>query len=78
MIAINIFINAITRQVIKMKRIQIEQNPFDSVDTLMNRLYEFAQSNEDTIYFAKFNGVELNSSLTMDEAYQLVLWEKQT
>ena len=55
-----------------MKRIQIEQNPFDSVDTLMNRLYEFAQSNEDTIYFAKFNGVELTSSSTMDEAYQLV------
>lgn len=55
-----------------MKRIQIEQNPFDNIDTLMNRLYEFAQSNEDTIYFAKFNGVELNSSLTMDEAYKLV------
>lgn len=55
-----------------MKRIQIEQNPFDSVDTLMNRLYEFAQSNVDTVYFTKFNDVELDSSLTMDEAYQLV------
>lgn len=55
-----------------MNQIQIEKNPFDNIDTLMNRLYELAQSNEDTIYFAKFNGVELTSSLTMDEAYQLV------
>ena len=55
-----------------MKRIQIEQNPFDSIDTVMKRLYESAQSNNDTIYFTKFNDVELNSSLTMDEAYQLV------
>lgn len=55
-----------------MNQIQIEKNPFDNIDTVMNKLYQAAQSNEDTIYFAKFNGVELTSSLTMDEAYQLV------
>ena len=55
-----------------MNRIQIEKNPFDNIDTVMNKLYQAAQSNKDTIYFAKFKDVELDSSLTMDEAYQLV------
>ena len=50
----------------------MKKNPFDNIDTVMNKLYQAAQSNEDAIYFAKFNGVELTSSLTMDEAYQLV------
>lgn len=60
------------KQVIKMNRIQIEQNPFDNIDTVMNKLYQAAQSNVDTVYFTKFNDVELDSSLTMDEAYKLV------
>ena len=55
-----------------MNQIQIEKNPFDNIDTVMNKLYQAAQSNKDTIYFAKFKDVELDSSLTMDEAYQLV------
>ena len=33
-----------------MNRIQIEKNPFDNIDTVMNKLYQAAQSNEDAIY----------------------------
>lgn len=55
-----------------MNRIQIEQNPFDSIDTVMNRLYKAAQTSDNTVYFTKFKDVELDSSLTMDEAYKLV------
>lgn len=60
------------KQVIKMNRIQIEQNPFDNIDTVMNKLYQAAQSNNNTVYFTKFKDVELDSSLTMDEVYKLV------
>lgn len=55
-----------------MNRIQIEQNPFDSIDTVMNRLYKAAKTSDNTVYFTKFKDVELDSSLTMDEAYKLV------